>query len=37
MTHILCIETATEICSVAIAKNGETIALLEDTQGNNHA
>jgi tRNA threonylcarbamoyladenosine biosynthesis protein TsaB len=37
MTHILCIETATEICSVAIAKNGETIALVEDTQGNNHA
>ncbi len=37
MTHILCIETATEICSVAIAKNGETIALVEDTQGNSHA
>jgi tRNA threonylcarbamoyladenosine biosynthesis protein TsaB len=37
MTHILCIETATEICSVAIAKNGETISLVEDTQGNNHA
>jgi tRNA threonylcarbamoyladenosine biosynthesis protein TsaB len=37
MTHILCIETATEICSVAIAKNGETIALVEDTLGNNHA
>lgn len=37
MTHILCIETATEICSVAIAKNGETISLAEDTQGNNHA
>ncbi|MFY7734770.1 MAG: tRNA (adenosine(37)-N6)-threonylcarbamoyltransferase complex dimerization subunit type 1 TsaB [Bacteroidia bacterium] len=37
MTHILSIETATEICSVAIAKNGETIALVEDTLGNNHA
>ncbi|MFA9214022.1 MAG: tRNA (adenosine(37)-N6)-threonylcarbamoyltransferase complex dimerization subunit type 1 TsaB [Candidatus Methylacidiphilales bacterium] len=37
MTHILCIETATEICSVAIAKDGETIALVEDTLGNNHA
>jgi tRNA threonylcarbamoyladenosine biosynthesis protein TsaB len=37
MALILCIETATEICSVAIAKNGETITLVEDTQGNNHA
>jgi len=37
MTLILCIETATEICSVAIAKDGITIALAEDTEGNNHA
>jgi len=37
MAIILCIETATEICSVAIAKNGETIALIEDTTGNSHA
>jgi len=37
MTLVLCIETATEICSVAIAKDGITIALAEDTEGNNHA
>ncbi|MFZ4798279.1 MAG: tRNA (adenosine(37)-N6)-threonylcarbamoyltransferase complex dimerization subunit type 1 TsaB [Bacteroidia bacterium] len=37
MALILCIETATEICSVAIAKDGKTIALAEDTEGNNHA
>ena len=37
MALILCIETATEICSVAIAKDGKTIALAEDKLGNNHA
>ncbi|MES2725523.1 MAG: tRNA (adenosine(37)-N6)-threonylcarbamoyltransferase complex dimerization subunit type 1 TsaB [Bacteroidota bacterium] len=37
MALILCIETATEICSVAIARNGETIALAEDALGNSHA
>ena len=37
MALILCIETATEICSVAIAKEGKTIALAEDKLGNNHA
>lgn len=37
MAFILCIETATEICSVAIARNGETIALAEDALGNSHA
>jgi tRNA threonylcarbamoyladenosine biosynthesis protein TsaB len=37
MALILCIETATEICSVAIAKDGQTIALAEDKLGNNHA
>jgi tRNA threonylcarbamoyladenosine biosynthesis protein TsaB len=37
MALILCIETATEICSVAIAKDGQTISLTEDKLGNNHA
>ena len=37
MAYILCVETATEICSVAIANDGKTIALAEDKLGNNHA
>ncbi len=37
MAYILCIETATEICSVAIAFNGETIAIENDYSGNSHA
>lgn len=37
MAYILCIETATEICSVAIAKNGKTIALVENNLSNSHA
>ena len=36
MALILCIETATEICSVAIAKDGKTIALAEDKLGNKY-
>jgi tRNA threonylcarbamoyladenosine biosynthesis protein TsaB len=34
---ILCIETAAEYCSVAIAKNGITIALVEEHEPNSHA
>lgn len=37
MTKILCIETSTEICSVALTENGEVTHLLEDTSGQNHA
>jgi tRNA threonylcarbamoyladenosine biosynthesis protein TsaB len=37
MAIILCIETATEICSVSIAQDGKTISLEEDFSGNSHA
>ncbi|NLJ81935.1 MAG: tRNA (adenosine(37)-N6)-threonylcarbamoyltransferase complex dimerization subunit type 1 TsaB [Bacteroidales bacterium] len=37
MAIILCIETSTEICSVAISKAGKLIALQEDSKGNSHA
>jgi tRNA threonylcarbamoyladenosine biosynthesis protein TsaB len=37
MSFILNIETATEICSVSLAENGKTIALKEDTEGQQHA
>ncbi len=37
MTHILCLETATEICSVALAADGKCLASAEDTTGNSHA
>lgn len=37
MALILNIETATEVCSVAISKEGETVALLENTEGLQHA
>lgn len=37
MSLILCIETATEICSVALAQNGKTLGLLQIEQGNAHA
>ncbi len=37
MSLILNIETATEICSVSIAKNGQLIALKENTEGLQHA
>ncbi len=33
MAYILCIETATTNCSVALAKDGELIALVEDCKG----
>ncbi|RZK53246.1 MAG: tRNA (adenosine(37)-N6)-threonylcarbamoyltransferase complex dimerization subunit type 1 TsaB [Pedobacter sp.] len=37
MATILQIETATQVCSVAISVNGETIALKEETAQNIHA
>lgn len=37
MVFILCIDTATEICSVALFKDNNLIALNEITEGNKHA
>ena len=37
MTIILCIETATEICSVSLSHDGNTIALAETDKGFSHA
>jgi len=37
MANILIIETATEVCSVALSRNGELIDLLESKEGQNHA
>lgn len=37
MTHILCMETATEICSVALSSDSECITCQEDAKGNSHA
>jgi tRNA threonylcarbamoyladenosine biosynthesis protein TsaB len=37
MAYILCLETATEICSVALLKNDVVIALQENHEGNSHA
>lgn len=37
MALILCIETGTDICSVALARNDELISLRESTQGRDHA
>jgi tRNA threonylcarbamoyladenosine biosynthesis protein TsaB len=37
MSKILCIETSTEVCSVAIAQNGRVLALREDKSGLNHS
>lgn len=37
MTKILCIETATEICSVSLSHEGKTIALAETDKGFSHA
>jgi len=37
MPKILCIETATEVCSVAISSNGKLLALEENHDGNAHA
>ncbi|GAB4495595.1 MAG: tRNA (adenosine(37)-N6)-threonylcarbamoyltransferase complex dimerization subunit type 1 TsaB [Saprospiraceae bacterium] len=37
MSRILLIETATEVCSVAIAVDGEVVALVEEPQAPSHA
>ena len=37
MASILCLETSTEVCSVALSINGEIIAEQEDKSGRNHA
>ena len=37
MSNILCIETATDICSVSLSHEGETIALAETVKGFSHA
>ena len=37
MASILCIETSTEVCSVALAVSGIAVATKEDTSGRNHA
>ena len=37
MAYILCLETATEICSVALLKNDVVIAIEENHEGNSHA
>lgn len=37
MTHLLCLETATEVCSVALSADGRCLACLEDHSGNSHA
>lgn len=37
MSLILCIETGTDICSVAIARDGELLSLRESDQGRDHA
>ncbi len=37
MSLILCIETGTDICSVGVAKDGETISLRESFGGKDHA
>lgn len=37
MTNILCIETATEVCSVAVSVNGKMVSLRETTDQNSHS
>ncbi|MDA3880446.1 MAG: tRNA (adenosine(37)-N6)-threonylcarbamoyltransferase complex dimerization subunit type 1 TsaB [Prolixibacteraceae bacterium] len=37
MAKILCIETSTEVCSVAISENGIITSVKEDTSGMNHS
>lgn len=36
MCRILCIETGTEVCSVALAVDGEVVSLRESDEGRNH-
>jgi len=37
MAHLLAIETSTEICSVALGKDNECVAVVEDNRENSHA
>ena len=37
MANILCIETATSVCSVAMSSNGSLISIRESDQKNAHA
>lgn len=37
MALILCIETSTTSCSIALAKNGQVVALKENNEGLNHS
>lgn len=37
MPTILCIESGTDVCSVALTKNGKLLSLRESTQGREHA
>lgn len=37
MTYILHLESSTSVCSVALARDGKLIGLMESTEGQNHA
>lgn len=37
MSTILCIESGTNVCSVALTKNGKLVSLCESTEGREHA
>ncbi|PWE00517.1 tRNA (adenosine(37)-N6)-threonylcarbamoyltransferase complex dimerization subunit type 1 TsaB [Marinilabilia rubra] len=37
MAYILCIETSTTVCSVALAKDGKVVAARQESEGNSHA
>ncbi|MFO7999919.1 MAG: tRNA (adenosine(37)-N6)-threonylcarbamoyltransferase complex dimerization subunit type 1 TsaB [Marinilabilia sp.] len=37
MAYILCIETSTNICSVALAHDGKLVAARQENEGNSHA
>jgi len=37
MVHLLAIETSTEICSVALSRNKQCLAIVEDDKENSHA
>lgn len=37
MTHIICIETATPVCSIALVSNGTVVGLKESDRKNSHA